>query len=210
MTENTGRHILDSGMLYGYNYDRAQGANEQPEGWFDYGTPTINLYHHLVKNVRFNEDVQTEFDAFVAEIDSDNDMSWEDLLHKFTRNKHWEVKSHGYTYNFDNLLSQNFVWFDIETDDGDDMVIIRTHNGCDARGGFSSPKWFNFTESYSEDSNLTQVNTCYLFCNECGASYDNSYGDNQWRNRDDEVADLVEQDGKLLCTCGKVLEVGLW
>lgn len=45
-----------------------------------------------------------------------------------------------YTYNHDNDLSQD-IHVDVELEDsyGDTYVILRTHNGADARGGFSEP-----------------------------------------------------------------------
>lgn len=45
-----------------------------------------------------------------------------------------------YTYNQENELSQDFMvdlWLSDNT--GDLHAVIRTHNGCDARGGFSEP-----------------------------------------------------------------------
>lgn len=210
MTENTGRNMLDSGMIYGYNYDKAKNAHEQPRGWVDYGSPTINLFHHLSDNLVFNEDMQNDFNTWVAENDPNADTLWEDLLQSYCKERSIEVGDNGYTYNYDNLLSQNFVWYEIETE-YDEMVIIRTHNGCDARNGFSSPYFFNFrngNEMY--DTDLLNINECYLYCedSECDVSLDNSYGDYKWRDRDDEEFEVVEQDGKLLCPkCGKPLAV---
>jgi hypothetical protein len=46
-----------------------------------------------------------------------------------------------YTYNHDNSLNQDYMvdlWL---SDNNSDLhAVIRTHNGCDARGGFSSPR----------------------------------------------------------------------
>lgn len=53
----------------------------------------------------------------------------------------------GYTYNSENDFSQDFIYYGVTLNkrsrrfhEQPDLYIIRTHNGCDARGGFSSPR----------------------------------------------------------------------
>jgi hypothetical protein len=43
-----------------------------------------------------------------------------------------------YTYNYRNDLDQDFVYYAIATNE-DPLLVVQTHNGCDARSGFSSP-----------------------------------------------------------------------
>lgn len=211
MTENTGKHFLDSGMMYGYQYDRNVTIDQKPTAWIEYGSVTINTYHHLCNNLSFNADVQANFDAFVAENDPDNKTSWEDLLQAWIKANSHEVRNDGYTYNYDNALSSDFVWYEIELCDGDDMVIIRTHNGCDARGGFSAPKFFDYRYGNDiYDTNLLNVLDVYVYCpsDTCEFSADNSYGDYRWRNRDDEMVEIAEdENGNLLCPiCASILK----
>lgn len=59
----------------------------------------------------------------------------------------WAKNVSGYTYNHDNDFSQDFVYQLIAPESGSrndlydtELCIIQTHNGCDARGGFSSPR----------------------------------------------------------------------
>ena len=52
----------------------------------------------------------------------------------------------GYTYNDQSLLSQDIV-FNQFSHDHTDYVILQIHNGCDARGGFTSPRVFECDES---------------------------------------------------------------
>lgn len=50
----------------------------------------------------------------------------------------------GYSYNEENILSQDFIWHPFENEvNGECYVFLQTHNGCDARGGFSTPHVFS-------------------------------------------------------------------
>ena len=74
----------------------------------------------------------------------------------------------GYTYNNENDLSQDFVWDSLLVD-GEQYVFIQTHNGCDARGGFSTP-----VVAAVNDENFYFV-TASPYCMNCEESWDSSY-----------------------------------
>lgn len=211
LTENTGRHMLDSGSIYGYNYDANQTIDQKPRAWISYGSPTINIYHHLNSSLWHDEDTQASFDAFVKENDPDNDTSWEDLLDAWCKHHKHDAKSGDITYNYDNLLSTGFMWFDIELYNGNDIVCIRTHNGCDIRGGYSAPRFFE--PRHFDFADMLNINTVVLYCDasECDLSVTNDYGDGQWRDRDDAVQAINEDnDGNLLCPkCGNILKADI-
>lgn len=195
LTENTGSHILDSGRVYGYNYDKNKKRCFRDEQ--DYTItmdvyrfkdgdirfecyPTISLYHHLNNTLGdYNEEMNKTFENFVKYYDriTGDDNSWDSLmgvflfglsdeeeqsyrgflasldtltvyeeqvldsitLHNLITST--EMEPQGYTYNEENCLDQDFI-FKVFTFNGDQFVFIQTHNGCDARGGFSSPKIF--------------------------------------------------------------------
>lgn len=91
----------------------------------------------------------------------------------------WTIINTGYTYNNDNSFSQDFIWTLLgpESRSRNDMYdaelcIVRTHNGCDARSGFSSPQvggitdmdyFFDFEVSlYGSNSNdCDDYESCY-------------------------------------------------
>lgn len=205
ITENTGSHMLDSGMIHGYNYNRNSDIHQKPSAWIEDGYVKVNLFHHLSTNLVFNAEVQADFDAYVAEVDTDKKTAWEDLLQGWVELRRHEAGSNGYTYNESNVLSSNFVWHEIELHDGFPMVMIRTHNGCDSRSGFSSPKFFDYRSGYDVyDSDLLRINNAFVYCpsEACEFSADDSYGDNKWRDPHGAVVEVGEdKEGNLICPC---------
>ena len=85
------------------------------------------------------------------------DFSWDKAIKAFTelisqrrngnrRYNYWEFEGDNfseYTYNNENILSQDFIF-----DTFGAYAFIRTHNGCDARGGFSYPHLFYQKDEY--------------------------------------------------------------
>lgn len=76
-----------------------------------------------------------------------------------------------YTYNHDNDFDQDWM-IDMVLDDewGDQYAIIRTHNGCDARGGFSSP-----VVAAMKDSDYVYTWQADGYCNKCNGTYEDMY-----------------------------------
>jgi hypothetical protein len=76
-----------------------------------------------------------------------------------------------YTYSHDNDLDQDFtvdVWFGEEYED--EYVILRTHNGADARGGFSEPVVAKIC-----DLDYFQMYNTDGYCSYCHEQYDGMY-----------------------------------
>ncbi len=72
-----------------------------------------------------------------------------------------------YTYNYDNDLSQD-IHIDAEFTDGvDTFAIIRTHNGADARSGFSGPVVAMYT-----DEDYFHMYRVDGYCFNCSEQYD--------------------------------------
>lgn len=135
LRENTGRGITDSGDYYGRHYDRLMPTAEV---WFttDY-YPVMSLGHWLAANCRHLPEVQEAFDAFSAE----SDLTWEEDLNAFFQTKKREAF---YSYNMENDLDQDFIChvFGEKYDwvyDEEAVIVVQSHNGCDARSGFSRP-----------------------------------------------------------------------
>lgn len=166
LQENTGSHILDSGGAYGRHWERNQKLPSTVKFWdntsqiwldmYDGSNPeiyaTISIYHHLKNSLIWDDEVtkvNRMWDKFWR-ADEDTYKPWHKLMEEF-----WEkVKDlpdydfgdknslqSGYTYNDENSLSQDFTYIIMG-----DWVFIQIHNGCDARGGFTTPKLFKFDE----------------------------------------------------------------
>lgn len=147
LTENTGRVLTDSGGAYGRAWERNQGmtvetAMAQPEAYWGYSAEwvTLDLFHYLRKRVEFLPELQAEFDAFAE----GSDAPWAEDLESFMAERFPDAElTGGYTYNDENALSQDVAWWEFEDDDtGDRVAILQIHGGCDARWGFTAPKFF--------------------------------------------------------------------
>lgn len=161
MCENTGRHLLDSGDFYGRHYD--QNRTHTIEDFIASPTCTLrpaiygdrlelevtkSLFHHLVDALDYCEELDELWQRFDATYPDD---MWSETMDRFYKwAKEHSSKYHDcydfdgehyseYTYNGDNILSQDFIFYVMGS-----YVFIQTHNGCDARGGFSRPRLFQF------------------------------------------------------------------
>lgn len=145
-----------------------------------------SLFHYLCERLNFVTDVNVLFDAYAETQDRnvpwetvmesfteihaawytmenyDTDTLSDVLAYMESTNideymDTLEVKSGFYTYNYDNVLDQDFVCIEYEID-GDPFVFIRIHNGCDARWGFTDPIIFELSDDYD----LYDFNNCEI------------------------------------------------
>lgn len=145
LTENTGRHMLDSGGAYGRHWERNQGRDFSKEAEstvsFRYGEIelTHNVYHWIQRKLDYCEETDRLFhELYRTEVDADDSKSWLELMEEFPAwlAKHlakvedepedWQpagIYGEGEpitinTYNEENFISQTlqFVYFTI--DDG--------------------------------------------------------------------------------------------
>jgi len=164
LTESTGRHMLDSGGMGGRHWELNQGRDFSAElpgrihfysdsDWY----PILNVYHFLLEHLEYDGETDAEFHAYVDEIESRD--SWGEDLSNWIWAKygHREDTSKGvyegepmtkndptwsgYTYNYENNLSQDFVFHQWSVG-SEEYVAIQIHNGADARGGFTAPRVF--------------------------------------------------------------------
>lgn len=176
LTENTGRHILDSGGAYGRNWERNQGRDfdSEPECTvnFRWGVGvTANLYHWLKQRVHYEPEMDSIFYDY-AELPGNEDESWFELAENFPK---WlaeqghevdgisdkrEGPITGNTYNSDNILSQDF-WYMRFCCDNYEYVMIMIHGGCDIRGGYTAPRIF---QEVVYDYSLYDTGRCTICC----------------------------------------------
>jgi len=163
LTENTGRHMLDSGGTSGRHWQRNQGrdfeAEPHTESEFSIltyqGKSTLdvmithNLYHWLTDRLDYSERIDGIFQWFCNR-KSQADLHWDQNINNFFNfAKPTSIcdssPTSGYTYNDQALLSQDIIFNQFTTDH--DLVILQIHNGCDARGGFTNPRVFECDDS---------------------------------------------------------------
>lgn len=166
--ENTGRSMLDSGGVGGRHWERNQGMTKAdwealPSGFMmDDAYPVIRAYHYLKDRLIITEASEDLNRAFRAIYDADKDIMnthHGDVLERMGHE--WRGD---YTYNCENILSQDFVFTDFEVN-GLWFTVLSTHNGADARGGFSTPYVFEIcgaNEYWAHD--ISEAN---LWCDDC-------------------------------------------
>lgn len=113
---------------------------------------SLNIYHYLVNFLNItekSEQLNKEFKMF-SEKEGNEDKSWLKLIEEFTNDfeECWccseEIIN---TYNYDTILSQNIQYSIFHSNKFNaDFIILQTHNGCDVRGGYSTPYIFQLDD----------------------------------------------------------------
>jgi hypothetical protein len=144
ITQNTGSHVLDSGGAYGRHWERnAKLTIDDAYSW-DYRLEvaswgwniTINVLHYLTQNFTIDREVNARFHRFCY-APAQEDDTWFECLQKWVDSIGGAIHYGENTYNHDNWLSQNVLTHIFTDGDQEGWLAIATHNGCDARGGYS-------------------------------------------------------------------------
>lgn len=185
MTENTGRHMLDSGNAYGRAWERNAGMTAgdflaRPACVVDSdGEITLDMFNFLNDRLHVETRLTSAWEAFDSERPDD---SWGETLNEwldaigvpaesdgdFYSDARWEFN----TYNFDGaLINGTFqgVKFGL---DGETYIALQIHGGCDVRGGYTKYKIF----SGDIESLVLDLTSAYLTCPECDFHASYSYG----------------------------------
>ena len=182
LSENTGASILDSGGAYGRHWERNQGMGKAewealPSGFLMDGEwPVIRTYHFLNDRLMITKESEALNREYRAIYEADDEVMNAD--HETVLERMGHESGGDYTYNCDNLLTQDFVFTDFEVN-WQWFTVISTHNGCDARGGFSKPYVFEIrgsTEYWAHD-----ISEAHLWCNTCAIQGQHGYfSDGSW------------------------------
>jgi len=158
---------------YGRHWQRNQGRDFEQERWagvhFRYGEVnfTYSIYHWLKERLVFNEELDANFHAFCELRENQHHVpsggfrqqpvTWLECMRRYmphlaeSRPEDPPQGIYGdgepmliYTYNHENLLSQDIQFMYWEDDDGG-HVLLQVHGGCDARGGLTKPRAFDIT-----------------------------------------------------------------
>ncbi len=213
LTENTGRHMLDSGGYGRRHWERNQGRSfidemettlQASNGFIE---ATHSLFHWLSERVEYWPEMQRRFTRFSNREDQ-KDKRWFANVENFIaylRKKHDIGGIDGIpctvnTYNGEDCLSQT-IQFTYFTIDDEPVIALFVHGGCDVRGGYTAPKFFTLTGCPSELS-ILDYGRVTLYCNN---SEDNHYwesdngGYTYYGNNDTlpEMVDFEDNDDDL-------------
>ena len=168
--ENSGKQLCDSGGIYGYAYEKYADVDFEKE---PSAKITINkngeleilksTYHLLTWQLDITK-ASKQIERNLWGVIESNDESYNENIKEWWQNTaenvikytdengdecELELENEGsfYTYNMDNMIDLDIVCYlmkDFHTNDK--YVILKIHNGCDARAGFSSPHVFAFSD----------------------------------------------------------------
>ena len=155
LTEDTGKHFMDSGGEDGRHWQRnkkktLKDFKDEPEISKEDDMIYKSLFHHLNDSCTYLPEITDQFNNWINEdkyhyINNPNGRShvYADVEDFMNTNIYPDtVAQCNYTFNFDNCLSQDIQW--IQSGDIYQNVIIGLciHNGADARGGLTDYRFF--------------------------------------------------------------------
>jgi hypothetical protein len=149
LKENTGIALCDSGGANGRHWQRNQKRSfiKEPRMTLEVSEDSCsvmyNVFHFLREHLGItleSEKMWKEFRKF-SRRKNNKDVPWLGLMEEFL---HTERVT--YTYNFETLLSQDIQFI---FDAAEELVLLQIHNGCDARGGMTTPYAF-YVDNYSD------------------------------------------------------------
>lgn len=162
LRENTGRSILDSGDAYGRGYERWQSVQDDAaltrEGVTvhrDYAT--INTVEWLAARLEPAPLLDRVFRLWSLLHDPEENEPWLVTMKAFQARMIELGHSDAYygrhefadftcnTYNHDSLLDETLQYCVIYWRD-ETYILLQTHNGCDVRGGYSSPRAYSISD----------------------------------------------------------------
>ena len=158
LTENTGRHMLDSGGSDGRAWQRnamktLEDFRAEPEAWLDGGEyPDVgkSTYWHLVNNLEHDAGLTAAYHEFAKSYPEESWLEinelWLDKLGvpqeggEFYSEARWTFN----TYNFtDSWLCDQTLQGTTFGMGGNEYLILQVHGGADVRGGYTRPQIFS-------------------------------------------------------------------
>ena len=160
LTENTGKHFLDSGGTDGRMWQRNQKKtiedfeNEEEELYqldakYKEIYRTVSVFHYLTNNLEI-DDICEEFNRIQEESnnwDADGDVYGvsKEAYTMLMSHTDVDIQRTWNTYNGESDLSQILQGANLTIDD-EEYILIQIHNGADARGGYTDAKLFKMDE----------------------------------------------------------------
>lgn len=177
LTEDTGRHLLDSGGESGRNWQRNQGRTPEqfraePEVSADGDTYVISLYHFLERGLDY-DDLCHEYNTTFVPAKNHDGRVWgtsSEALEWLSDNG-FEVGDTFNSYNHDSHLSQ-VIQYTLLRRECQDYLLLQVHGGCDVRGGYTDARLFVAEDGWSFEDVYGQVTRADGEVVEVGNGYD--------------------------------------
>lgn len=217
LRENTGAHMLDSGGAYGRGWERwgkvtDEAATAKPAAYVTDDFIQINTVEWLANRAEYDEKMTRVFRLWAKIADPEDRTPWLVQMEEFAERAH-----DGYeegqivvnTYNHDSMLDETLQFATFEYR-GEKYALIQTHNGCDVRGGYSSPVAYRLGDEGAYEL-LDEGVEVWHATEEDGHGFELRAGESFWDNRDGysvegDDAPKVE-NGVVTCPCGETMEL---
>ncbi|QDP65390.1 MAG: hypothetical protein Tp182DCM212571_8 [Prokaryotic dsDNA virus sp.] len=161
LRENTGAHMLDSGGAYGRGFERWAKVTDDtalsaPPVTVHPDYLTINTPQWLADRAEVQPKLTRAFRLWAALTDPEDSEPWLVTMERFAERIREIDGSTDYegvhgstvnTYNHDSMLDE-VLQYVIFVYRGNYYMLLQTHNGCDLRGGYSSPVVYMLDEPY--------------------------------------------------------------
>jgi len=170
LTEEIGKHMLDSGAAYGYQYERNRGKDflkepqvkvEVYDNEVTFSRSTFDFLTSQCDVTPASEKLNSQFKAFLntPEIKEGDAPDWSSetmqaFMDKLFKEQKMLVDIYGEedgqigkvdnSYNYDNSLDQTLLSVMFRKD-GKTFVLLSVHGGADVRGGYTTPQVFELT-----------------------------------------------------------------
>ena len=210
LTENTGRHMLDSGGAYGRAWERnkdrdIESFKSEPESVlearvYSYGDSepsaelgvTHSVFHFLSQCLEYDAKLDRKFDRF-CDRPENKDSGYLELMQEFPAYAFPGESVGGIygdssgpvtvnTYNGEDLLSQaiQYCYWEI---DGEGYALLQIHGGCDVRGGYTRPRAFRADIEGDSGVGIMDNERFGIYCDHCSAIWSND-SSGEWNGAD--------------------------
>lgn len=143
-TEPVGKHLLDSGSIYGYNFEKNKDRDLLNEKLIslDDGMVTVNTAKYLIEHLEFDFDDVTDY---INEVIAEQKWHWVDEVSineiEFIYPEVEEINDTYNTYNYDSYLDSVLIGRTLKINN-EYYTLLQVHGGCDVRGGYTDVKCF--------------------------------------------------------------------
>lgn len=182
LKENTGANMLDSGDIYGREYEKniKNGilTGYQPVDFYIDEknkeveiTPTVPVYDFLSYNLDYDDKLDDWFNYIVEKIglDAYSIVDQEQALEEMPDIE--DISQCYNTYNGECVLSQTLQFHHFEYW-SEDYVLLQVHGGCDVRGGYTYPQVFKVNDM---DMFCLGLSDCQIDCDCSSYHYEDLY-----------------------------------
>lgn len=153
--ENTGIHMLDSGMSNNRHWQQNQKlkiddfVNREMVTYnkeYDYhSVDTFQFLYNALNVDKDTDELNKLFDEFINREENKDECyltNMYDFVSELIQKDYDKIDN---TYNFNETLNQDFQ-FGIFEYNNNEYVILQIHNGCDVRGGYTKPYIFKIDD----------------------------------------------------------------